>query len=129
VTMLLMGVHPGPAWYTQERLRDPEIERASRKVRIKVDPELDRAYFDRNQLAARVEILTRDGGRLETFVDTLRGDPRRPLTYQEIEDKFRNQSEYVLEPQEIDRAIDRILHMEELEDIADLTALLAGKDQ
>jgi 2-methylcitrate dehydratase PrpD len=127
VTMLLMGVHPGPAWYTQERLRDPEIERASRKVRIKVDPELDRAYFDTNQLSARVEIYTQDGRRLETFVDTLRGDPRKPLAYEEIEAKFRNQAEYVLGPQQIDRAIDRILHLEELEDITDLTALLAGE--
>jgi 2-methylcitrate dehydratase PrpD len=129
VTMMLMGVHPGPAWYTEERLRDPEILRASRKVRVEVDPGLDRAYFDRDQLSARVEIRTQDGRRLETFVDTLRGDPRKPLTYEEVKDKFRNQAEYVLEPQEIERVIDVIQHLEAVEDISDLTASLAGGGQ
>ena len=62
----------------------------------------------------------------ETFVGIPRGDPRNPLTDGEIEDKFRNQAEYVLGDDEIERVISTILDFEKLEDISELMSLLAG---
>lgn len=126
VTMVLMGIHPGPEWYTPERLRSEHVLDASRKVRIKIDPVLDKAYFEKNQLSARVEIQTKQGQRFEAFVDVPRGDPRKPLSSQEIEDKFRNQAAYALPEEEIDRVIDSVYGFENILDISNLMAHLSG---
>jgi 2-methylcitrate dehydratase len=93
---------------------------------VEVDPELDKAYFDKDQLSARVEIRTKSGERLERFVGVPTGDPRNPLTQQEIEDKFRNQAAYVLQEAEIDAVIDRIYEFDSIEDVSDLMSSLKG---
>jgi len=126
VTMVLMGIHPGPEWYTPERLRSEQVLGASRKVRIALDPVLDKAYFERNQLSARVEIQTKQGQRFEAFVDVPRGDPRKPLSSEEIEDKFRSQAAYSLPEEEMDRVIDSVHGFENIQDISSLMASLAG---
>ena len=98
----------------------------SKKVRVEVDPELDKAYFEKDQLSARVEITTQRGEKFETFVGIQTGDPRNPLTQQEIEGKFRNQAAYVLEEDEIERVIGKIYDFENLDSISDLMSSLSG---
>jgi len=90
-----------------------------------VDPELDKAYFEKDQLSARVEIGT-ERGTFERFVDVPTGDPRNPLTTEEIEAKFRNQAAYVLEEVEIDQVIEKIYDFENLETVSDLVSSLGG---
>jgi len=126
VTMVLLGLHPGPAWYTDENLKSEEVLELSKKVSVEVDPELDKAYFDRDQLAARVEITTRRGGKFEAFVDVPTGDPRNPLTVEEIEDKFRNQALYALDEEEVEDAMGMIADFENLDSVSGLMSLLAG---
>jgi 2-methylcitrate dehydratase PrpD len=126
VTMVLLGLHPGPAWYTEENLKSQEILNLSKKVRVEVDPELDKAYFEKDQLSARVEITTQKGQKFETFVGVPTGDPRNPLTQQEIEDKFRNQAAYVLGEKEVEAVIAKIYDWENIEDISVLMSALAG---
>ena len=125
-TMVLLGLHPGPAWYTQENLKSEEILNLSKKVKVELDPELDNAYFEEDRLSARVEIFVENGERFETFVGIPTGDPRNPLTQQEIEGKFRNQAAYVLEEEEIERVIAKIYDLENIEDVSDLMSSLAG---
>jgi len=125
-TMVLLGLHPGPAWYTQDNLKSEEILNLSKRVKVELDPELDNAYFEENRLSARVEIFAENGERFETFVGIPTGDPRNPLTQQEIEGKFRNQAAYVLEEKEIERVIGKIYDLENIEDISDLMSFLAG---
>jgi len=125
-TMVLLGLHPGPAWYTQDNLKSEEILNLSKRVKVELDPELDNAYFEENRLSARVEIFAENGERFETFVGIPTGDPRNPLTQQEIEGKFRNQAAYVLEEKEIERVIGKIYDLENIEDISDLMSSLAG---
>lgn len=126
VTVVLMGLHPGPAWYTDENLESKEILELSKRVSVELDPELDKAYFDKDQLSARVEITTKGGETLEEYVEIPRGDPRNPLPDREIEDKFRNQALYSLEEQEVEKAIDVIYDLENLDSVSDLMSLLTG---
>jgi 2-methylcitrate dehydratase PrpD len=126
VTMVLLGLHPGPAWYTDENLESKEILDLSKKVRVELDPELDKAYFERDQLSARVEITTKGGATFETYVEIPRGDPRNPLTDREIEDKFRNQALYSLQEEEVEEAIRTIYDFENLDSVSDLMSLLTG---
>lgn len=125
-TMILLGIHPGPAWYTQDNLKNEEILNLSKKVKVKIDPEIDRSYFEEDQLSARVEIMTQNGDKLERFVGTPSGDPRNPISNQAIEEKFRNQALYSLEPSQVERIIEKIYEFETIEDISTLMSLLAG---
>jgi 2-methylcitrate dehydratase PrpD len=126
VTMVLLGCQPGPAWYTDENLKSERILNLSKKVRVEIDPDIDKAYFEENRLSSRVEIITEKGEKLEKFVGIPKGDPFKPLPLQEIEEKFRRQASYSLEPDEIERAIEMIDNFENLGNVSDLMSSLAG---
>ena len=61
VTQVLMGEPPGLGWYTDAKLESEEILNFSKKVKVTVDEEMDRAYFAEDRLSARVEITTNAG--------------------------------------------------------------------
>jgi 2-methylcitrate dehydratase len=126
VTMVLLGCQPGPAWYTDENLKSERILNLSKKVRVEIDPDIDKAYFEENRLSSRVEIVTENGEKLEKFVGIPKGDPLKPLPLQEIEEKFRRQASYSLEPDEIERAIEMIDNFENLGNVSDLMSSLTG---
>jgi 2-methylcitrate dehydratase PrpD len=126
VTMALLGIHPGPAWYTPENLKDEEIINFSKKIKVEVDPELDKAYFEEDKISAHMIITTQNGEKLEKYVGTPSGDPRNPLSQQEIEDKFRNQAFYSLKVDEVEMIMEKIYEFETIEDISTLMSLLAG---
>ncbi|MCK5835715.1 MAG: MmgE/PrpD family protein [Desulfobacula sp.] len=123
--MVIMGYKPGPGWYTQENLDNKEIISLARKVRVNVDPDLDKRYVQADELSARVEVITRKNESLDSFVKIPLGDPRNPLSMEEVEDKFRNQASYVLDKKKIDQAIQMILDFDNLDTINELMALLA----
>ena len=126
VSMALLGFQPGPAWYTPENLESEDILNLSKKVKVETDPEIDRDYFAEDKISARVVITTEEGKEFEKYVGIPSGDPRNPLSQQKIEDKFRNQAAYAIEPDQIEAVIQKIYEFESIEDISDLMSLLAG---
>lgn len=126
VSMVLLGEHPGPAWYTPENLQSDTIAKIMKKVTVETDPEIDQAYFDDDKISARVQITTTAGDRFEKFIGVPSGDPQRPISQGEIEDKFRNQALYSLKPNQIDQVIETICQFETIEDIAAFMPLLQG---
>lgn len=129
VAMVLLGEHPGPAWYTPENFQSDSVAKIMKKVTVETDPDIDRDYFDDDKISARVEIDTKAGDRFETYVDVPSGDPQRPLSQSEIEDKFRNQAMYALDPADVDRVMKTIYSFEKLDDIGDLMSMLMGNQQ
>ena len=126
VTMALLGIHPGPAWYTPENLKNEDILNLSKKVKVETDPDIDKAYFEEDKISARVVITTQKGEKFEKYVGTPSGDPRNPISQQEIEDKFKDQASYSLKPDEVEPIIQKIYEFEDIEDISTLMSLLAG---
>ena len=126
VSMVLLGEHPGPAWYTPENMQSDIVARIMKKVTVETDPGIDRAYFDEDKISARVKISTNSGDAFEKFVGIPSGDPRHPISQSNIEDKFRNQALYVLGSEDVDRVMEEIYAFEKLEDISDLMSLLMG---
>lgn len=124
--MVLLGEHPGPAWYMPQNMQSDTIARFMKKVKVDTDAEIDRAYFENDKISARVEISTTAGERFEKFIEVPSGDPRRPLSKSEIEGKFRNQALYSFEPPRVDQIIETIYRFETLEDISAFMSLLQG---
>jgi len=125
-TMVLMGAQPGPAWYSEENLKSEEILNLSKKVKVKLDQGIDKKYFEKDEISSRVEITTENGETFEKSVDIPTGDPRNPLSNQEIEDKFRNQALYVLKDDQVGEVIEKIHDLENIDDISKLISSLSG---
>jgi 2-methylcitrate dehydratase PrpD len=124
--LVLMGCKPGPGWYLPENLKNRQIKDLAAKLRVQVDPELDRKYVEEDELSARVEIITQGGGSLVDYVEIPTGDPRNPLSAQAVEDKFFNQASYVLDKEKSRKAAGMIYEFDKLANIGELMGLLAG---
>jgi 2-methylcitrate dehydratase PrpD len=90
----------------------PDVKAMLAKVRCVHDPALDGGFPARRP--ARITVVTCDGSRYEKQVDFPKGDPRDPMTDEDIAAKFRRLSAGVLgaEAQElvIERALDLRSH-------------------
>ena len=124
VAMVVLGV-PNTRWYAEEVLNDLKVLDMTNKVKVILSPEFD-AWYDKNRgLLGEVEILATDGKSYRKRVDRPKGDPKNPLTRDELLTKFKDLAAYVnLEHDNITRIIEIIDRLENLEDITELTALL-----
>lgn len=75
----------GLADFTEQSVREPRLRAFHDKVKMALDPEIDRAYPQR--WMGRVTVKTRDGTTLEQKITSPRGDPDNTLTRPELEDK------------------------------------------
>jgi 2-methylcitrate dehydratase PrpD len=71
--------------FTDEALKNGELRSFHDKVRMELDPRIDRAYPRR--WMGRVTVKTRDGREIEQCIDSPRGDPDNTLSRAELEDK------------------------------------------
>jgi len=90
--------------------------------RIEVVPDPDRrtgSVLGRTS----VEIFTKAGAVIAGDIEHPLGSPARPLSYDECAAKLRKCTEYAVRPpaeERIDRLIDRIQHLEKLEDVSEM---------
>jgi 2-methylcitrate dehydratase len=75
-----------PAQFEQDKIMDPRIREQLNKVEVVADPEIEK-LFPKLQRAI-VTIHTTDGREFTKQLDYPKGDPRNPLTDQEVEEKF-----------------------------------------
>lgn len=94
----------------------------------RVTPRHDASLPTRIIPPARMEILTADGRRLTTEVVDAKGHPNNPLSWNELAEKFRDcnlHSVHPLDSSAITRVVDTCRHLEDLDDIGKLAALVA----
>ena len=75
-----------PDLFENEVIADPRVQQNIHKIKVVAEPEFE-AAFPKVQ-RCHVAITTTDGRRLEKQVDYPKGDPRAPLTDDEIRAKF-----------------------------------------
>ena len=83
-----------PRQFDPERLADPVIRAQLHKVRVIADPEIE-SLFPRLQ-RVHVTIVTTDGRELTHQLDYPKGDPRNPLTDDEVSGKYHALAEPVM---------------------------------
>jgi len=128
VAMVLLGLHPGPAWYAAETMNSKAVADIMAKVHVAVDPRIDRAYFEDDRISARVVFTTTSGDVFEKLVDVPSGDPKNPVSREFVIEKFKNQARYVLDAEQVDRVVEYVDKLETLDDINAFTALLSQWD-
>ncbi len=75
-----------PLQFTDEKIMDETIRAQLNKVEVIADPEIEALFPELQRV--HVKITTTDGRELIKQIDYPKGDPRNPLTDQEIEEKF-----------------------------------------
>jgi 2-methylcitrate dehydratase PrpD len=122
---LATTIHDRQAGVRQSRpdkLTDPSIASLRGKVRIARNDAVHRE-------GARITIRLRDGGELRGVVDNCRGSQARPMTDQELEDKFRIQCADRLAADDIDAIAKAVWSLAGVTDCASIAALALGTPQ
>jgi len=106
-------------------LRNEGILRLASRIKTILNERLDDAPLDvKPQI---IEIVTRNGRCFNLRVDYPKGNPRNPVTSDELVQSFRSMAGYAAKPlarSTIDRTIETILDLEKVQDVAGIARLL-----
>jgi 2-methylcitrate dehydratase PrpD len=125
VAMILLRVPAGPEWYTEKMLSDPKIKDIADKVFLEEDMESDRIFYESGGYPASVEILLKNGRKLERKGTFAKGDPRKPMSKDQIINKFYQLAAPILGQEKADRSLALIEELETVDDITELTSVLS----
>ncbi|MGA2466694.1 MAG: MmgE/PrpD family protein [Thermodesulfobacteriota bacterium] len=102
--------------FTDEVVHDPSIRDLMRKINAIGNASL-------KETEANIKVKLKNGTQLTRQVIAPKGDPRNPLSFDEIEEKFRDLSLSVLSKRRQDQVIKVIRELESLKDVARLLRL------
>jgi 2-methylcitrate dehydratase PrpD len=108
--------------FTPAEFANPEIRRLMDRITCHVDPALDAQYPA--AWPARVEITLADGRTLAAATQYAKGDPRNPLSLDEVIAKHRSIVAGVVDESTDDAILEFILHLETKPDFSELTRIL-----
>ena len=111
-----------PVQFTMEKILDPRIREQLKKVEVVADPEIEKVFPALQRVI--VNINTTDGRCLSKQLDYPKGDPRNPLTDQEIEEKFAALADGVLSESAQKRVKDAVWNLERVGSVSELMALM-----
>ncbi len=116
VATALVYEQVGLSAFTADRLDDPKIKEVMRRISLVRDSELGKVYPER--WPAIAEITTKAGQTHAARIDFPRGDPKNPMSREELEAKFNNLATPALEVEQRRRTIDACLHLDRVENLA-----------
>jgi 2-methylcitrate dehydratase PrpD len=117
--------------FNEEGLRDTAVLKVAEKVVGALEPAFDADQFSRKgtQLPpGRVTVTDRQGRTFTKTVDLPYGHHHNPIKFDDLIEKFRDCLALARKPisaADVDRVIDLVLHLEELEDIREIIQVLA----
>jgi 2-methylcitrate dehydratase len=114
-----------PVQFTPEKINDPRLREQLKKVVVVADPEIEKVFPALQRVI--VSIRTTDGSEFMTQLDYPKGDPRNPLSDQEVEEKFEALAEPVMSPKARRRAIDGIWNLEKQGSVTELMRLFRAR--
>jgi len=112
--------HFGPLY-----LRDPRILELTKRVKASASEEADRRMPD--AMLCRMELVTRSGESHRAVVEYHKGHWKNPMSETELEAKFRKLASQVLEPPRIERLLESLWRLDELEDAGELVRLTEAR--
>jgi 2-methylcitrate dehydratase PrpD len=111
-----------PEHFTEEAIKDEEINRLTDLITWEVNPEFEAVYPEK--YPARVTVTMKDGTKYVSEVEYPKGDPENPATREEVLKKFRANAANTIGSVKAERIIELVDNIEELEDIDELISCL-----
>lgn len=109
------------ASFSNERIADPRIARLLERTTMRENPAFTRAHPD--EWRCRIELTGRGGRKRAAEALHFKGHAKRPLSDEEIEQKFKGLARKVLPRGRIDGILKKAWALEELADVGELLAL------
>ncbi len=122
--ILVLEGRGGIAQFTDETVLRPDVRQMMAKVTPYLNEDLEALGFQR--IRSVVEVTRGDGSVLTKEASTSRGTPDRPMSREELADKFADCAQGVLPPSNQSNVLEVIYNLEELDQVGKLTALLRG---
>ena len=113
-----------PVQFTMQKIMDRKIRAQLKKVEVVADPEIEKVFPALQRVI--VTITTTDGRSFTKQLDYPKGDPRNPLTDQEVEEKFAALAEGVLSPGAQKKLKDAIWNLEKIDSVSKLMAMMTA---
>ncbi|HYA30915.1 MAG TPA: hypothetical protein VEI95_19010, partial [Acidobacteriota bacterium] len=110
-----------PASFDEAKLKDKKILAMMRKVKLKVDSEIEEKGWDR---AARVTVGLANKQRHSKLVIHFKGTPRNPLNQTEVEAKARTLTREILSAPKLAFLIDMVANLETIDDVSSIGEIL-----
>src|SRR5882724_9409304 len=111
-----------PAQFAMEKIMDLEIRAQLKKIEVVADPEIEKVFPALQRVI--VNIATKDGRTFARQLDYPKGDPRNPLTDNEIEEKFAALAEGVLSKTAQQKLADTIWNLEKVGSVSKLMGMM-----
>ena len=102
--------------FTDEKVNDPLLKQLTKKVNATLVRELG--------LGARVAVKMKDGTVYRKAAKAPRGDPANPMSFAEVEDKFRDIAKESISSTNIEQIIERTGCLEKLISLEEIFSLL-----
>jgi 2-methylcitrate dehydratase PrpD len=109
--------------FSEEKLLDSKAQELLRRVKY-VHPQGPEGERLPSEV---VTVILRDGKRLSHEVFTPRGAPDNPLSGEELIDKYKDCASLVLAPEAVERSLELVANLEEIQDISELVDLVTSK--
>jgi 2-methylcitrate dehydratase PrpD len=113
-------VHPDI--FTIEKIKDENILELARKVKIEIDPEIEK--FVPAKRGARVEIIKTTGEKYECYITNPYGEPEVPATADDVKKKFESLSTRIVSTEKTSKIMNLVDNLETLDNIRELIGYL-----
>jgi 2-methylcitrate dehydratase PrpD len=124
LAILVLERRAGISQFTDEEVLQPKVREMMARVTPYLHEDLEALGFQR--IRSLVELTLTDGRVLSREASTSRGTPERPMSQEELADKFHDCAQALLSPQQEQDALRLVYGLENLNDVRELTALLKG---
>lgn len=114
----------GLAQFTDAKVQQPRTKQMIERVFVHIDPEIEALGF--NEMRMTVSLLLKDGRILAGRANAAKGHPRKPMTRQDIRDKFLDCASLVFTPTKAEQLLDSLEQIESLHSLSELTPFLSG---
>jgi len=122
IAMLCLGVPRGPAWFNKEYFNNNQVLDIMKRVELQPDPAVDKEFPEK--LISTVEVITVQGDKHISRVEIPKGDPERPLSWNDICQKFNEMVSPIIGSNHSKTVINIIRNLEEQTDLSILLGFL-----
>jgi 2-methylcitrate dehydratase PrpD len=124
--LLILKVPVGLSWFDQGLIGDARLKTIAQKISFHEWEEASRAYpLVKRELMSRAVFFSKDHRQEQKEVRIPKGDPRNPMTDEELTDKFLSLASPVLGMKKTEEVKRIVSQLEELDNVRRLTSLLS----
>jgi 2-methylcitrate dehydratase PrpD len=127
LSAIVLAGRAGKAEFTDEFVSSPACQAMQARIETQFDQSIEDMGWDR--IRSRLEVRTKDARKLVRWADeNYRGGPHNPLSDAELEGKFRDCAEGLVDEDRITAVFDTVWEIQNAADVGRIFDLLAWRD-